>query len=144
MTAVQADLFRHDPALAPAATPTGFDYWADVLTVPEQAELVAQLQGLSFRPCEHMGYVGFRRIAAFGRRHDADRRQGATADPWPDFLQILLGVWRRGLVSTARLSFRRSLMSTPLELASAGTVTGRFMARYWASRFWLPASWVCV
>lgn len=88
MTAVQADLFGHAPA--PATKPDGFDYWPDVLSAEEQAELVALLQGLSFKPYEHMGYLGFRRIAAFGRRYDVDRRRLEVADPWPDFLQSLL------------------------------------------------------
>lgn len=89
MTAVQADLFGHVPA--PAMKPKGFDYWPDMLSAIEQAELTAQLQGLSFKPYEHLGYIGFRRIAAFGRRYDIDRGRLEVADPWPDFLQSVLG-----------------------------------------------------
>lgn len=88
MTAVQADLFNHAPA--PATKPNGFNYWPDALSADEQAELAAQLQGLSFKPYEHMGYLGFRRIAAFGRRYDVERGRLDAADPWPDFLQVLL------------------------------------------------------
>ncbi|MGO4408538.1 MULTISPECIES: alpha-ketoglutarate-dependent dioxygenase AlkB [unclassified Brevundimonas] len=91
MTEAQADLFGHDPVLAPAAGPDGFGYWPGVLSALEQAELVERLQGLVFKPYEHMGYVGFRRIAAFGRRYDPDSRRLEAVDPWPDFLQSLLG-----------------------------------------------------
>jgi len=88
MTAVQTDLFGHMPASA--TKPDGFDYWPDVLSVVEQAELAAQLQSLSFKPYEHMGYLGFRRIAAFGRRYDIERGRLEAADPWPGFLHVLL------------------------------------------------------
>ena len=88
MMAVQADLFGHVPA--PATKPDGFDYWPDVLSADEQAELAAQLQSLNFKPYEHLGYLGFRRIAAFGRRYDMERGRLEVADPWPDFLQLML------------------------------------------------------
>ncbi|WP_292083084.1 MULTISPECIES: alpha-ketoglutarate-dependent dioxygenase AlkB [unclassified Brevundimonas] len=83
----QADLFGH--VCAPAVPP-GFDYWPEVLTGAEQAAVVEQLQGLDFSPYEHMGYQGFRRIAAFGRRYDLERGRLEAADPWPAFLQDLL------------------------------------------------------
>lgn len=88
MTPFQADLFGHAPA--PAIRPDGFDYWPDVLSAIEQAELATHLQSLSFKPYEHMGYLGFRRIAAFGRRYDVERGRLDVADPWPDFLEVLL------------------------------------------------------
>jgi alkylated DNA repair dioxygenase AlkB len=88
MTAVQADLFGHAPA--PTTKPDGFDYRPDVLTADEQAELASELQSLSFKPYEHLGYLGFRRIAAFGRRYDVERGRLDVADPWPDFLEDLL------------------------------------------------------
>lgn len=88
MTAIQTDLFGHAPP--PATKPDGFDYWPDVLSAIEQAELATQLQGLSFKPYEHLGYLGFRRIAAFGRRYDVERGRLDVADPWPPFLGVLL------------------------------------------------------
>ena len=60
----------------------GFDYWADVLSAPEQAALVAALQTLAFKPYEHLGYLGHRRIAAFDRKPDGPE--------WPTFLSILM------------------------------------------------------
>jgi alkylated DNA repair dioxygenase AlkB len=101
MTAMlQADLFGHAPQ---PAVPPGFDYWPDVLSAFEQAAVVEQLQRLSFRPYEHMGYQGFRQIAAFGRRYDLERGRLEAADPWPDFLKALLGrlSGRLGLDKTA-------------------------------------------
>ncbi|VXB65269.1 alpha-ketoglutarate-dependent dioxygenase AlkB [Brevundimonas sp. G8] len=76
----QIDLFGEALAFAPVVA--GFDYWADVLSTPEQAALVAALQTLSFKPYEHLGYLGRRRIAAF------DREAGGAG--WPGFLSTLM------------------------------------------------------
>ncbi len=84
---LQADLFGHAPQ---PAVPQGFDYWPEALTGAEQAAVAERLQRLDFRPYEHLGYQGFRRIAAFGRRYDQERRRLETAAPWPDFLKALL------------------------------------------------------
>ncbi|KIC53937.1 2OG-Fe(II) oxygenase [Brevundimonas nasdae] len=69
---------------APARTPVvaGFDYRAGVLSAPEQAALVAALQTLAFKPYEHLGYLGHRRIAAFDR--------GGDGAGWPAFLSTLM------------------------------------------------------
>jgi len=66
---VQADLFG-EPVVAGPAAPAGFRYWPDLLSEDEQARVVRALQALSFKPYEHLGYLGNRRIAAFGRRYD--------------------------------------------------------------------------
>lgn len=76
----QIDLFGDAPARAPVVT--GFDYWADVLSASEQGALVAALQTLAFKPYEHRGYLGHRRIAAF------DRAAGGAR--WPVFLERLI------------------------------------------------------
>jgi len=67
------------------------------MTGAEQAAVVEQLQRLDFRPYERMGYQGFRRIAAFGRRYDLERGRLEAADPWPDFLKALLSRLTRQL-----------------------------------------------
>jgi len=72
----QIDLFSHETLRPPVMD--GFDYWADVLSAPEQAGLVAALQTLAFKPYEHLGYLGHRRIAAFDR------------EGWPAFLSRLI------------------------------------------------------
>lgn len=76
----QIDLFGHETLRPPVME--GFDYWADVLSAPEQAGLVAALQTLAFKPYEHMGYSGHRRIAAFDREGDGGG--------WPVFLSTLV------------------------------------------------------
>ena len=76
----QIDLFGDETLRPPVME--GFDYWADVLSAPEQAGLVAALQTLAFKPYEHLGYLGHRRIAAFDCRGD-----GAG---WPAFLSALM------------------------------------------------------
>jgi len=76
----QIDLFGHETLRPPVME--GFDYWADVLSAPEQAGLVAALQTLAFKPYEHLGYLGHRRIAAFDR--------GGDGAGWPAFLSILM------------------------------------------------------
>lgn len=86
---LQADLFGH--VCAPAVPP-GFDYWPEVLTGAEQAAVVEQLQGLDFSPYEHMGYQGFRRIAAFGRRYDLERGRLEAADPGRRFCKTCCDV----------------------------------------------------
>lgn len=87
MSLVQGDLFGAAPG---PVLPSGFDYWPNLLSDSEQDEVVASLQRLEVRPYEHLGYQGFRRIAAFGRRYDVARQGLEAADPWPDFLQRLL------------------------------------------------------
>lgn len=76
----QIDLFGHETLCPPVME--GFDYWADVLSAPEQAGLVAALQTLAFKPYEHLGYLGHRRIAAFDR--------GGDGAGWPAFLSALM------------------------------------------------------
>ena len=76
----QIDLFGDAPARAPVVA--GFDYWADVLSAPEQAALVAALQTLAFKPYEHLGYLGHRRVAAFDR--------AADGSGWPVFLSQVM------------------------------------------------------
>ena len=74
----QIDLFGEAPARAPVVA--GFDYWADVLSAPEQAALVAALQTLSFKPYEHLDYLDHRRIAAFDREGDGAGWPGCLSD----------------------------------------------------------------
>lgn len=76
----QIDLFGD--ALARSPVVAGFDYWADILSAPEQAALVASLKTLAFKPYEHLGYLGHRRIVAFNREGDGPE--------WPTFLSTLM------------------------------------------------------
>ncbi|MEN5364592.1 alpha-ketoglutarate-dependent dioxygenase AlkB [Brevundimonas intermedia] len=74
----QIDLFGDAPVFAPVVA--GFDYWADVLSAPEQDALVEALQTLAFKPYEHLGYLGHRRIAAFDREGDGAGWPGCLSD----------------------------------------------------------------
>lgn len=85
MVAGQADLFG-----APApAQPEGLRYQAGLLSDPEASVLVEQLGELPFTPFEFHGYLGARRICAFGYRYDYARRQVRAAAPLPAFLAPL-------------------------------------------------------
>lgn len=87
MTTVQTDLFSD---VAAPCGPCGLGYWDGLVSHPERAELVEHLQSLEYRPYEHRGYLGFRRIAAFGRRYDLSEDRLVAAAPWPHFLLDLL------------------------------------------------------
>jgi alkylated DNA repair dioxygenase AlkB len=88
MTAsLQADLFGQ--TVSPPCGPDGFDYWPDLLSEGEQADVVAALQTLDYRPYEHRGYQGRRRIAAFSRGDLTAVLGGSPQAPWPGFLEDL-------------------------------------------------------
>lgn len=89
MTAVQTDLFGVHVSAEPAV-PAGFRYWPGVLDAQAQADLVQALQPLPFKPYEHLGYLGHRRIVSFGRRYDRVGGALEPAAPWPVFLTDLL------------------------------------------------------
>lgn len=85
----QPSLF--DLPLAPRkALPEGFRYQAELVTRDEERELAARFEGLDFKPYEHLGYLGNRRVAAFGWRRGEDGAMVETGDGIPDFLQPLL------------------------------------------------------
>jgi hypothetical protein len=74
---------------APPGLPEGFRYQDDLLSPDEADALVAKVSELTFKPFEFHGYLGNRRIAAFGWRYDyAARRLGEAApcrtscSPW--------------------------------------------------------------
>ncbi len=89
MIGLQTDLFGAPVATCPT-TPDGFRYWPDALAEAEQERVVKSLQALPFKPYEHLGYLGHRRIVAFGRRYDLARQTLEAAEPWPAFLHDLL------------------------------------------------------
>lgn len=125
----QIDLFGDAPARAPVVA--GFDYWADVLSAPEQAALVAALQTLAFKPYEHLGYLGHRRIAAFYREGDGPR--------WPTFLSTLMARLA-GRLDLDGAAFVQVLVNEYGRApASAGIATALSMARSWACPSSRPA-----
>ena len=86
---LQPSLF--DLPLAPRRPmPDGFRYQPDLITPEEERALVRQFAGLDFKPYEHLGYLGNRRIAAFGWRRGDDGAMVETGEGVPDFLTPLL------------------------------------------------------
>lgn len=77
----QADLFE-----APAREPQGLGYAADFLSTGEEAELVAQMDRLPFRPFEFQGFLGKRQTVSFGWSYRFDGSGLAPAEPIPDWL----------------------------------------------------------
>ena len=84
-----ADLFG-EPAL-----PSGFGYLADVISEAEEARIVRRLEQLPLAPFEHQGYLGKRRICAFGHRYlFAGQRRRSDAGI-PAYLDHLLEIAAR-------------------------------------------------
>lgn len=89
MMDAQPSLF--DLPLAPKSPlPAGFRYQAELITAAEERDLVASFQALPFKPYEHLGYFGHRRIAGFGWRQDDAGAMVETGEPIPDLLLPLL------------------------------------------------------
>ncbi len=106
---LQPSLF--DLPLAPRRPmPDGFRYQPDLITLDEERALVRQFEGLDFKPYEHLGYLGNRRVAAFGWRRAADGAMVATGEGVPDFLTPLLEKVA-AFTGLAAKSFRHALVT---------------------------------
>lgn len=80
---LQPSLF--DLSIAPRnPLPEGFRYQAGLVTAREERDMVARLQTLAFAPYEHLGCLGYRRVAAFDWRRD-DGAMVETGEGVPDF-----------------------------------------------------------
>lgn len=106
---LQLSLFETPPQ-APPAMPEGFAYQPELIGADEEADLVRRFADLDFKPYEHLGYLGNRRIASFGWRQDDGGRMVETGDPIPDLLQLLLGKVA-AFTGLARDSFRHALVT---------------------------------
>ena len=82
MIARQADLFAPPPPLLPE----GLVYRPDVISRAEEAEIVAGVATLELRPFEFRGYLGLRRVKAFGWRYDYSARTMSRVEDLPAFL----------------------------------------------------------
>lgn len=88
---LQLRLFEAPPSPAmPPTTPQGFAYQPELIDAAEERDLADLFRGLDFQPYEHLGYLGNRRVAAFGWRRDDHGRMVETGEPIPDFLRPLL------------------------------------------------------
>lgn len=99
--------------------PEGFRYQADLVTPEEERNLVASFKDLPFKPYEHLGYFGNRRIAGFGWRQDADGRMVETGEPIPEILLPLLDKVA-AFTGLARETFRHALVTEYLPGAGIG------------------------
>jgi alkylated DNA repair dioxygenase AlkB len=109
MSHAQPSLF--DLPLAPRKPlPDGFAYQADLITAAEERDFVASFQDLPFKPYEHLGYFGNRRIAGFGWRQDAEGKMVETGEPIPDVLLPLLAKVA-AFTSLDQESFRHALVT---------------------------------
>lgn len=81
----QADLFGTRIATAPAV-PSGLRYQPEIISSEVEAQLVADLADLPFKPFEFHGYLGNRRVVSLGYRYDYARRVVEAATPMPAFL----------------------------------------------------------
>lgn len=78
----QGDLFG-----APATGPEGLRYEAEAISAGEEAELLAWMETLPFEPFRFHGYLGARRVVAFGHGYDYAKGRLTPADPPPEILR---------------------------------------------------------
>ena len=71
---------------APAGLPEGLKYGPELIGSDEEGRLVAQIEGLPFKPFEFRGHLGNRRVVSFGWRYRFDGSGLGRAEDLPDFL----------------------------------------------------------
>jgi alkylated DNA repair dioxygenase AlkB len=106
---LQPSLFDLPPPPS-KAMPAGFRYQPDLITAEEEGDLARRFEDLDFKPYEHLGYLGNRRIAAFGWRRGADGAFVETGEALPDFLVLLLERVA-AFTGLARETFRHALIT---------------------------------
>ena len=77
----QSDLFAQSPT-----GPEGLAYRPGIISPSEEAELASEVGALELKPFEFRGYLGLRRVKAFGWRYDYGAQAVQRADDLPDFL----------------------------------------------------------
>lgn len=70
----------------PGALPEGMRHTHELLTPPEEAELVATIAALEFRAFRFRGFEGKRRVVSFGWAYDFEGGGLRPAEPLPGFL----------------------------------------------------------
>jgi alkylated DNA repair dioxygenase AlkB len=66
--------------------PEGFHYWPELISEEEEAALMDAVSSLEFKPFEFKGFVGNRRVIAFGWRYDFNDSSLKRAADIPAFL----------------------------------------------------------
>jgi len=69
-----------------ATAPPGLEFREQFVTAAEQAELLAHVGPLPFKPFEFHGWTGNRETVSFGWRYDFGRARIEPAPPIPEFL----------------------------------------------------------
>ena len=89
--ASQLDIFGGEGGTreAAAALPEGFRYRPELISLAEEAALLASVRELPFREFEFHGYTGRRRVVSFGWHYDFTGRGIQKADRIPDFVLAL-------------------------------------------------------
>lgn len=77
----QLGLFEGGPRL-----PEGFRYQPDLITPPEERELLKQIRALPFKEFDFHGYKGRRRVVSFGWKYDFTERRLEAMEDIPGFL----------------------------------------------------------
>jgi hypothetical protein len=128
----QLSLFEAPLQLRPLARPSmpdGFAYQPDLIGAAEERDLLKAFQDLDFRPYEHLGYLGSRRVVGFGWRRDDRGHIVETGEVLPDFLRPLLAKVA-GFTGFAPDSFHALVTEYAPARGSAGIATAR---RPWPS-----------
>lgn len=81
MAAAQPRLFDD-----PVALPEGMRHTPELLTPPEEAQLIATIGALEFRAFRFRGFEGKRRVVSFGWAYDFEGGGLRPAEPLPGFL----------------------------------------------------------
>jgi alkylated DNA repair dioxygenase AlkB len=79
----QPSLFEPEPE---SELPAGFRYDADILGERQQRELVERLSSLEVQPFQFQGWLGKRRVLAFGWKYDYTNLSFDPAPAIPEFL----------------------------------------------------------
>jgi alkylated DNA repair dioxygenase AlkB len=80
--ATQNSLFE---TAAPSGPP-GLSFQEEFVSAPEEAQLLAAVETLPFKPFEFHGWTGNRETVSFGWRYDFNQARVEPAPPIPDFL----------------------------------------------------------
>lgn len=82
--AAQPSLFDAPPPL-----PDGMRYEAELLSVQEEAQLIAWVQGLPLKEMNYKGYTARRRVVSYGGKYDYEANRLDEAAPIPQELHPL-------------------------------------------------------
>lgn len=74
----------------PPSLPEGFHYYPDFITVEQEQQLLAEIQGTALHPMVFQGYTAKRKVASFGYDFNFTTRQLTKGRPIPAQLGWLL------------------------------------------------------